>query len=119
MELNYELCEKCEESMKAALEGAGGPFGLTVQEMYEQEAEFHFDLAFALLSEGHYLVRKSEADNPNPKVVAIIETKESCEENPDYQVGVIDLETDNIVSYTTFTNKELFAGDWTIAKIKE
>lgn len=114
MEANYELCEKCEANMEAS-----GVFGYTTQQMYEQEAEFHFDLAFALLSEGHYVIRKSEADKDQPRVLCFVETKDSTEENPHYEIGIVDLVTDNILSYTTLANEDIFAGDWMIAKVKE
>lgn len=108
MEANYELCEKCEAAMEEA-----GVFGLTVQEMFEQKADFQFDMAFVLLSEGHYLARKSDSE----RVIQFVER--ISKEAPEYDVALIDLASDQILAYTTFSNDDIFAGDWAIVKVKE
>jgi hypothetical protein len=110
----YELCEQCESNMQKA-----GVFGQTVQEMFEQQTTFYFDLAFILLSEGNYLIRTSEKEKEFPKVIALIETKDSCEENKHYEFACVDLETDKVEAYLTLTSQDILADDWTIAKVKE
>lgn len=109
----YELCDKCEQAMQDA-----GVFGHTTQEMFETGAQFHFDLAFILMGEGHLVVRAIEKDKKYPKVVGIVETADSCEEKPHYEIACIDPETDKVQAYVTMTNQDILASDWTIAKIK-
>lgn len=111
---DYELCKKCEAAMEAA-----GVFGLTTEEMFEQKAEFAFDLTYALLEEGHYLVRASELEKQFPKVIGVVQTKDSCDENPRYEIAAIDPETETVLSYVTLTNQDILAQDWTIAKIRK
>lgn len=52
-EVNYELCEKCEQAMVDA-----GVVGMTTEEMKEQQAEFDFGLAISFLKEGEKVARK-------------------------------------------------------------
>lgn len=42
----YELCETCEQAMADA-----GVFGLTLEEMKQQQAEFDFGTAITLLKD--------------------------------------------------------------------
>lgn len=109
-----ELCEKCESKLKEL-----AAYGQTSKEMFDTETQFHFDLAFILAGEGHYIVRASEKGKEYPKVIAIVETKGSYKENPQYEFAAVDKETDTILSYVTLSNQEILASDWTIAKLKE
>jgi hypothetical protein len=111
---DYELCEACEKSMQDA-----GVMGHTTQQMFDMGAEFYFDLAFILMGEGHLLVRKSELGKQYPKIVGIVETKDSCEDKPHYEIAAINPDTDKVEAYVTLTNQDILASDWTIAKLKE
>lgn len=52
-EVEYELCEKCEQVMVDA-----GVVDLTLEEMKEQQAEFDFGMAISFLKEGERVARK-------------------------------------------------------------
>lgn len=108
VEYEYELCEKCEKAMENA-----GVMGYTTEEMFTSGQEFAFDLAFNLLLEGHYLVRKIELDKKFPKVIGLTHNGE--EEN----IACVDPATDTITTIVQLSNHEILASDWTIAKLNE
>lgn len=110
---DYELCETCEKSMQDA-----GVMGHTTEQMFDMGAEFYFDLAFILMGEGHLLVRKAELTKQYPKIIGIVETKDSCEDKPHYEIAAINPETDKVEAYVALSNQDILAGDWTIAKLK-
>ena len=71
------------------------------------------------MGEGHLVVREAEKGKEFPKVIGIIEKKDSYEDNRQYEIAAIDPETDTVLAYVTLTNQEILAGDWTIAKLKQ
>lgn len=109
--VDYELCEACEASMMEA-----GVFGLTTQEMFDQQAQFAFDLALILMQEGHDLVRASQKDKKY-SVKRLVDASQKCDEQPKYKFACI--HEDKVVSYISFTDEDILASDWTIAKLKE
>jgi hypothetical protein len=115
MELNYELCETCEQSFQNALAEAGT--GLSIDQMFEQKEKFSFDLAFIFLREGHYVMRACEEGNPFPNVIGAVEMESSCEEDYHLEIARIKLETNEVVSYVGLSSKDIFADDWTLVKI--
>lgn len=106
----YELCDACEKAMEEA-----GVFGLTTEEMYKQQSEFMFDLAFILMGEGFILARKAKPDQP----ISIVEASNSCEETPHYEIARIEPDTEQVLSYIQLLNEDILASDWYIVKITE
>lgn len=108
LEYDYELCETCEKAMEDA-----GLVGYTTEEMFKNGHEFAFDLAFNLLLEGHYIVRKAEIEKQFPKVIGLTHNGE--EEN----LACIDPVTDTVTTIVQLSNQEILASDWTIAKLNQ
>jgi hypothetical protein len=99
----FQICEQCEEQL------AEQGIGISAEDIYEGQLECHFDLAIALMWEGHILARSSQ-----DRAISIVLADKEKEK---FEIAEIEIASERALSYAHLTNQDILASDWTIVKL--
>lgn len=102
--IEYKLCENCEKVMEVV-----GAFGLTTEEMKEQQAEFDFALAISFLKEGERIARKSW--NGEVKYIYLVQQKADFEKEVTAKIAMKCIDNTVSIGYVA-SMEDILAENW-------
>lgn len=102
--IEYELCENCEKVMEVV-----NAFGLTTEEMKEQQAEFDFGLAISFLKEGERITRKNW--NGEVKYIYLVNQKEDFEKEVTAKIAMKCIDNTVSIGYVA-SMEDILAENW-------
>lgn len=112
--MEFHLCQECEKKM---LEN--GLYGLTVEEMFEQQVQFDFGVAIMLFKEGHELIRASKMDDEYKELGGYSYKLVVDENSKEKQYRFAMIYEGKIISYLEFAVEDILAEDWMIKKLAD